>query len=54
MSGSELGGQEEAAYMCVFRLAQPLQWVIYMDSNSKILKYCNLAAIAAIIELLQT
>ena len=35
-------------------LKEPLQLIIYMDGSSKIIKYCNLSAIAAIAELLQT
>ena len=44
--GSESWGQEEAACMRVFWPTQPLQWVIYTDGSSKILKRCNSATIA--------
>ena len=47
-SGSELQGQEEAAWVHIFRPMQPLQWVIYMDGSSKFLKWCSSAAIIAI------
>ena len=50
---SESWGQE-ATCMHIFRPTWPLQWVIYMDDHSTIIKCCNLAAIAAISELLQT
>ena len=36
-SGSELWGQEEAAWMHVFRPTRPLQWAIYTDGSSKTL-----------------
>ena len=41
--GSESRGQEEAACMRVFWPTRPLQWVIYTDGSSKILKCCNSA-----------
>ena len=44
--GSESRGQEEAACMRVFWPTRPLQWVIYTDGSSKILKRCNSATIA--------
>ena len=47
-SGSELQGQEEAAWVRIFRPMQPLQWVIYMDGSSKILYSCNSTTIKAI------
>ena len=54
MSSSESWGQNYAACMHVFRPTQPLQWVIYMDNSSKLLKCCNITALAAITEFLQT
>ena len=53
MSSSESRGQE-AAYKHVFRPMRPLQRVIYMDGNSKILKCCNSAAIADITDLVHS
>ena len=44
--GSESRGQEEAACMRVFWPTRPLQWVIYTDGSSKILKRSNSATIA--------
>ena len=46
-NGGESRGQE-AAHARIFRPTRPLQWVIYMDGSSKILKCCISAAIAAI------
>ena len=47
--GSESRGQEEAACMRVFWPTRPLQWVIYTDGSSKILKCCNSATIAVLL-----
>ena len=44
--GSESRGQEEAACTRVFWPTQPLQWVIYTDGSSQILKCYNSAIIA--------
>ena len=37
----ESRGQEEAACTRIFWPTQPLQWVIYMDGSSKLLKRYN-------------
>ena len=52
--GSESRCYNKAACIHFFRLRQLLQGVIYMDSNSKIIKCCTFAAVAAIAKLLQT
>ena len=39
--GSELKGKEKTACLCTFRPIWSLQWVTYMYSSSKIIKYCN-------------
>ena len=52
--GSESRGQEEAACMRVFWPTRPLQWVIYTDGSSKILKCCNSAIIAVLLTQLQS
>ena len=44
MSGSESWGQEEPACIHNFRPTWPLQWVIYMDGSSKVLKCCSSAS----------
>ena len=41
MSSGESWSQGEAACMHVFMPMWPLQWIIYMDGNSKTLKCCT-------------